>query len=83
MNRLLEITSETVILIESYAKHAGLTVEDYLRSLLPSSENDLGLSAETTVEDFDRDMESFAVAAEAVVPYAGSYSREDIYTDHN
>ncbi len=83
MNSLLEITPETVALIESYAKRADMSVEEYLRSLLPSNEDDLGLSGETSVDDFDSDMESFAEASEAVTPYAGSYSREDIYADHN
>ncbi len=83
MDHLLEITDETVSLIESYAKHAGMTVEEYLRSLLPSTENDLGLSAETSAKDFDRDMEAFAETSGNSAPYSGTYSREDIYADHN
>ncbi|MBK8466788.1 MAG: hypothetical protein IPL32_13240 [Chloracidobacterium sp.] len=83
MNNLLEITPETVTLIESYAKHAGLTVEEYLRSLLPSTEDDLGLAADSSDTDFDRDMEAFAETADAITPYSGTYSRDDIYADHN
>lgn len=83
MDHLLEITPETVALIESYAKHAGLTVEEYLRSLLPSHESDLGLPAETSVNDFEQDMEAFAESSDDTGSYSGSYSRQDIYADHN
>lgn len=83
MEHLREITDKTVSLIESYAKHAGLTVEEYLHSLLPSTESDLGLPAETSAKEFYRDLEAFAETSGYSAPYSGTYSREDIYADHN
>ncbi len=81
MNRTLEISPETIALIESYSKHLGISVDEYLKSLLPSPDVDLGLSADSG-EDFISDMESFSFGNEPV-EYTGSYSREDIYADHN
>jgi len=83
MNTLSEISSETTALIESYAKHAGLTVEEYILSLLPATQSDLGLEADASDEDFNNDMEAFADTSDDVTPYTGTYSREDIYADHN
>lgn len=82
MSQVLEISPETVSLVESYAKHSGMTVEEYVRSLLPA-ETDLGLAANGSGADFDSDMDSFAEAAEDLPIYQGSYSREEIYADHN
>ncbi len=73
------LSPEIIALLETYARHSGMSVDDYVRSLLPS-ETDLGLAANG---DFDSDMESFADASEPITPYDGSYSRDDIYAQHD
>lgn len=82
MSQIVDISPETVELLESFARHSGLSVEEYLRTLLPTP-NDLGLRAADNGSDFRRDMESLADDAEFSGSYAGTYSREDIYADHN
>jgi hypothetical protein len=72
-----QIKSETLELIEKQAEIFGLSVDDYLRSLLPKDENNLALKDEQT---FESDMLEFAENTEN---YQGSYSREDIYFDHD
>lgn len=81
MNQVLEISPETILKIESYARHTGVSVDEYVRSLLPSHQTDLGLAADLN-GDFITDMEAFADGG-VQSPYSGSYSREDIYADHN
>jgi hypothetical protein len=81
MAQVLEISPETMALLESYARHSGMSVEDYLRSILPT-ETDLGLAANGSADDFDTDMESFADGTE-FVPHIGTYSREEIYAEHD
>lgn len=51
MNATLEqIKPETVELLEKQAAKFGLSVDDYLRRLLPHGENELALKAETSDE---------------------------------
>jgi len=82
MSSVLEVSQETAVLIESYARHAGVSVEEYIRALMPSS-GDLGLRANDIEADFDVDMASLADDSAQDFAYSGSYSREDIYADHN
>ncbi len=82
MGQVLEMSSKTISLLESYAKRSGMSVDDYVRSLLPA-ETDLGLAANGSAYDFDIDMESFAETTEAMPSYNGSYSRDDIYAEHD
>lgn len=47
MNTTLEqVKPETLALLEANAKRNGLAVDDYLRSLLPTDENELALKAD-------------------------------------
>ena len=59
MSQTVDISPDTAALIESYARHSGLSVEEYLRTLLPS-QNDLGLRNGDIASDFQTDMESLA-----------------------
>lgn len=74
-----EIKSETLAILEKQAKVFGLSVDDYLRSLLPKTEKELPLSG----GDFESDMNAFAEGTENLKSYNGTYSREDIYFDHD
>ncbi len=75
-----QIKPETIALIERQAKTFGLSVDDYLQSLLPKNQNDLALKNDSQDNDFEADMLEFA---ENVGTYQGSYSREDICSNHD
>lgn len=78
--RTEQIKPETIALIERQAEIFGLSVDDYLQSLLPQNENDLALKNDLHNHDFEADMLEFAEDTET---YQGSYSREDIYFVHD
>lgn len=84
MNQTLEeIRPETIALIESQAKSLGMSVDKYLRGLLPANQLELGLGSDGADDDFENDMAAFAEAFDPVTSYNGTYSREDIYFDHD
>ena len=83
MNATLEqIKPETLETLEKQAKMFGLSIDDYLRSLLPKTEKNLSLKGDTN-EEFEADMIAFAEGTENHSAYHGNYSREDIYFDHD
>ncbi len=83
MDRTIEkIKSETLELLEKQAAIFGLSVDDYLRSLLPKTEKNLSLKGDVT-DDFEADMVDFANETENLTNYHGTFSREDIYFDHD
>ena len=83
MNATIEqIKPETLEILENQAKIFGLSVDEYLRSLLPKTEKDLSLKGDTN-ENFEADIISFAEGTENLPNYNGTYSREDIYFDHD
>ena len=77
-----EIKPETLAIIERQAKFFGLSVDEYLLNLLPKTEKDLSL-AKVTKNEFEADMIAFAEGTENLSNYNGTYSREDIYFDHD
>ena len=84
MNTTLEqIKPETLAIIESQAKSSGLSVDEYLRSLLPQIENDSAFKPAVGNEEFESDMIAFAMETEDFSNYNGTYSRDDIYFDHD
>ena len=81
---LEKIKPETLAIIEKQAKTFGLSVDEYLLSLLPRDEQDVALkSGATGDEEFEADMIAFAEGTENLSRYNGTYSREDIYFDHD
>ena len=84
MNATLEqIKPETIELLEKQATNFGLSVDDYLRQLLPTGEQNLALKPDAKDDEFENDMILFAEGTENVPEYSGTYSREDIYFDHD
>jgi hypothetical protein len=75
MQEPLKINPETAELLAAQAKARGLSVEEYLKSLLGVG---VGMEsvAQSTVEEFMAAMESLA---EDVDPLPRDFSREDIY----
>jgi hypothetical protein len=79
MNATIEqIKTETLEIIEKQANIFGLSVDEYLRSLLPKTEKNLSLNGDVN-DEFEADMIAFAENSEGVANYNGTYSREDIY----
>jgi hypothetical protein len=77
-----QIKSETLEILEKQANIFGLSVDEYLRSLLPKTEKNLSLNGDAD-DEFESDMIAFAEDSESVSNYSGTYSREDIYFDHD
>ena len=76
-----QIKRETLAILEKQAKTFGLSVDEYLRSLLPKTEKELPLEKDD--DDFEADMILFAEGTESLFGYNGTYSREDIYFDYD
>lgn len=81
--RLEQIKPETFALIKAQAAHLGLSVDDYLRRLLPTHEQELALKSDAKDDEFEADMIAFAEGTDKLPIYIGTYSREDIYFDHD
>lgn len=82
MNAILkQIKPETIALIEANAARLGISVDDYLRRLLPTGEQELALKADAEDDEFEADMKSFSEGTENLPETNGTYSREDIYAD--
>ena len=81
----IEIQPEIAERLITYAKAKGVSVDALLRDVLD------GLGAATQARDsepslteFERDMGALAEGTEHLpAPYHGTYSREDIYFDHD
>ncbi|HEV7745659.1 MAG TPA: hypothetical protein VGO56_11740 [Pyrinomonadaceae bacterium] len=78
MQEPLKINPETAELLASRASARGLSVEEYLKSLLGMIPERSKASA--TIEEFMAAMESLA---EDVEPLPHDFSREDIYFPEN
>ncbi len=74
-----EISEETAEALLAQAKARGLSVDDYLKSLLGVA----GQRSVTqpTVEEFEADMK--ALAEKNLPPLPPDFLREDIYFDHD
>ena len=78
-----QIKPETLAMLERQAKIFGLSTDEYLQSLLPKIEKELPLAKDAN-DDFEADMLVFAEDTETHSSgYKATYSREDIYFDHD
>ncbi len=77
-----QIRPETFEFIKSLADDSGLSVDEYLRQILPVSEQNLALKSDD-LEELKADLAAFEEGTEELRIYDGSYSREDIYFDHD
>ena len=75
-----EIKPETLKMLERQANIFGLSVDEYIRAVLPKTEKELPLASG---DEFEADMVAFAETDENLPAYNGTYSREDIYFDHD
>ena len=77
------IRPETLAMIESRAEHLGISADEYIRGLLPPDEQEMALRSDDADDEFERDMAAFGEGVDIVPVYDGTYSREDIYADHD
>ena len=79
MNVILEqVKPETISILEVQAKSSGLSIDEYLKSLMGISEDETKLVATT---EFIAAMESLGSETATTIPT--TYSRNDIYFDHD
>ncbi len=76
-----QIKPETIALIESQAANLGLSIDEYLRRLLPTGEQELALKGDAVDDEFEADMAAFADGTENLSASNGTYSREEIYAE--
>ena len=70
--------------LAALAKARGVSVDDLLQEVLDGLEQQQDAVTEPSLEEFERDMDALAEGLEHLpAGYEGTYSREDIYLDHN
>lgn len=80
----LEVRPEIADRLAALAKARGVSVDDLLEEVLNGLELRQNAITEPSLEEFERDMDALAEGLEHLpVEYEGTYSREDIYLDHN
>jgi hypothetical protein len=77
-----EIAPETIQALIARAAASGLSVNDYLRQLLGIN-NEAPPAPDGSLDEFMADLEALAEGTEHLPPSTLTYSREDIYFDHD
>jgi predicted transcriptional regulator len=84
MSMHLEVRPEIADKLAALAKARGVSVDDLLQEALAGLEQPQNAISEPSLEEFERDMDALAEGLEHLpVGYEGTYSRADIYMDHN
>lgn len=79
----LEIRPEIAHKLAALAKRRGMSVDDLLQEALVGMEMPQDASTGTSLEEFERDIDTLSDGLDHLpVGYHGTYSREDIYMDH-
>jgi hypothetical protein len=80
----LEVRPEIADKLAALARARGMSVDDLLQEVLDGLALPQGAVTELSLEEFEQDMDALAEGLEHLpVGYEGTYSREDIYLDHN
>ena len=80
----LEVRPEIADKLTAVAKAKGVSVDDLLNALLSEAQPAESKISEPSLGEFDRDMDSLAEGLEHLpAGYHGTYSRQDIYADHD
>ncbi len=83
MSAILEqVEPETILALELQARATGLSVDEYLKGLLGVS-NNFNVRKNVGTDEFIAAMETLATGTENLSPSAITYSRRDIYLDHD
>lgn len=80
-----ELSPEIVQLLTTQAQASGLSVNEYLKQLLGISNGSSPISSskDDSLKMFMDDMETFAEGTNNLPASSLTYSREDIYFDHD
>ena len=80
-----EIASETIQTLIAQAAASGLSADDYLRRLLgiANGTQPAPSTSDESLDEFMADLEALAEGTEHLPPSTLTYSREDIYFDHD
>ena len=70
-------------LIIKQAKLFDVSPDEYVLSLIPKPEQYLALRSDIPNAEFEADMNAFTEGTENDSSYNGTYSRKDIYSDHD
>ena len=82
-NVVKEISPEILGAVVNEADRLGLSVDEYLLRLMPKAAGELALEPIASDAEFEADMISLAEEVPENGSYNGTYSREDIYFDHD
>lgn len=87
MELTISVSEDTRRALELRAKAHGKDVKTFVESLVEAtatqSVDELPAPAPASDADFERDMQAFSEGTEHLPVYSGSYSRADIYFDHD
>jgi hypothetical protein len=80
-----QIKPDTAETIAAEARARGLSVDDYLKSLLPQSNGDYGSVYESklSLTEVDQLLDELAEGGDNLMPLPSDFSRKDIYHDHD
>jgi hypothetical protein len=79
----LEIRPEIAEKLAKVAEARGVTIDELLQEVLKNLAPAPVGSTEASLEEFERDMDLLAEGLQHLPAYQGTYSREDIYLDHD
>ena len=83
MNAILEqVRPETAAKIAEQAAAHGLSVDEYLRTLLGLTQVNTS-TVDVSLAEFEADLNALSDGTEHLSPTNLTYSREDIYFDHD
>ena len=82
-NVVKEISPEILDIVVKEAGRSGLSVDEYLLRLMPKAAGELALEPAASDSEFEADMISLRDETPSNGSYNGTYSREDIYFDHD
>ena len=76
----IDLKPETEERLQALADARGVSVDEYLKSLIGVVD---GEAVAVSLAEFEADLEAFASGTEHLPPAPITYSREDIYFDHD
>lgn len=80
----IKVPAEIADKLTALAEARGVSVDELLREVVNELEPPQDWATEASLEDFERDMDLLAEGLEHLpAGYQGTYSREDIYLDHD
>ena len=87
MQLTITVSEDLRGILEQRAKACGLDVkalvEGIVQANVTNSVGELSEPVPATDAEFEADMQAFAEGTESLPAYSGSYSRADIYFDHD